>query len=916
MLPPNEKTCSQVTNSLFSPPAYKMNGDPDTVNHVFVSPSSSQILYASVVGNNQPTNTNGWWRSTNGGSSWARMIALGASNTVRRASVPVAYNGQDVFWSVVSGADPPIAGCMTNNEPRMYRTTDSGVTWDLMTSSVDCQGIRSLAVDPGNPNYVALGGVDTYRATNGLAPKTTTIVFSPISFGTDVHADHNGLRFGAGGTLYDGTDGGLWKWTNFSTTPTPTNLNNAGFANIEFYSAGLDALNYTVSLAGTQDNYATKGGAPAIWPVAPGFGSLGDVDGQDIIDPTNSNILYYSTFQTCSLPCVPTTNSIIRSTNGASSWTWIGDPAVNGLPNGGIESPTLAMDPSQGGNTTLVVYSKASGAGTPPGQKVYRTSNANSLATWTSITNDTGLPNNTIPGIRYLTIVPLAGSQSGQSTKVFAAGSTDTGLQAVWCTNDVNRWRGGPGITGHQLPNRVVKNVAVGVRDLTLHQDSRVMRGWTYGRSAWEVQLTNIPRPDLRANWILPVTDVQSAQIGSMSTGQEYAVVWSDDRTGANNWHVFYRSLYNDGTYIDLLDMRVDDTTTHVAQAPAVAPNSSSIAHDLCSWVAWHDDRLDPPPPPQYNHIYYTYICGDGYKPYADMRADDLADITRNATYPALAFQPPTIALEFAAAWQLDRTGGALHDVYARFFSAFGPKAASFRVNAISTSSDATLPVAAADASGNVYIAWNEREPGANEYKVFVSKYDMNGTLLKGPVRVDCPSGSCPNTVRNNVAVAVDGQTGANGPVVILAWWESSGGGPETVFRRRLQFTPGSPGYTFKEASPQQVDDPPSFPAGVKRAMYPSVGTDTSNNFLVTWAGNVNSVPALAGTPLTWSAFGRSFDVNAAVRRKDFRLDLGGRATAGAPSVARVCPANSFAYAWRDNRSGHYDVYTRVAPAW
>jgi hypothetical protein len=47
--------------------------------------------------------------------------------------------------------------------------------------------------------------------------------------------------------------------------------------------------------------------------------------------------------------------------------------------------------------------------------------------------------------------------------------------------------------------------------------------------------------------------------------------------------------------------------------------------------------------------------------------------------------------------------------------------------------------------------------------------------------------------------------------------------------------------------------------------------------------------------------------------KNDFRIDLAPRTTAvRAVRAARGPQQGKFAFAWRDNRSGHYDVYTRA----
>lgn len=454
---------------------------------------------------------------------------------------------------------------------------------------------------------------------------------------------------------------------------------------------------------------------------------------------------------------------------------------------------------------------------------------------------------------------------------------------------------------------------AAWVTDLTLHQDSRVLRAWTYGRSVWEANLSaaTIPNPDRRVNTTDPVTDAQGVAISSTTSGSGYAVTWADDRNGANRWQVWYRTFNADGTPIGSSEVRVDDTSDHVAQAPSVA-NAAVTSHGQCSWVAWHDDRLNRTN--HYNHVFYAEICGDGYKPYADIQADTQA-LQLNATYPAVVREPTFTAMASVVAWQADRTAvtNPSHDIYARLFSAFGPAGSPVQVNTTSTTSDATFPALAADANNNVYVAWEEYEPGPSppkEHKIFLSKYDAGLALVHSKIRID--STANPSTTdRHNVGVAVDSQSGANGPAIIVTWYEGTGG-PEYVVRRRLQIPSGS-SVVWLDTNPVQVDDPPSAPAGVQRAVMPSVAADANNNFLIAWEGNVNGV-----TPNIWSDFAKSYSSSGTILKNDFRTDLTGRALTCAPRVTRTAVAGKFAWAWRDNRVGpppHFNVYTRVIPS-
>lgn len=85
---------------------------------------------------------------------------------------------------------------------------------------------------------------------------------------------------------------------------------------------------------------------------------------------------------------------------------------------------------------------------------------------------------------------------------------------------------------------------------------------------------------------------------------------------------------------------------------------------------------------------------------------------------------------------------------------------------------------------------------------------------------------------------------------------------------------------------------------------------------MIAWAATANDY---LGTLLPGNnGFARSFDVNRATKKNDFRVDLVPRsATVNLVGVARTSTAGRFAYVWEDNRaaSSRYDVYTRVGQA-
>jgi hypothetical protein len=82
--------------------------------------------------------------------------------------------------------------------------------------------------------------------------------------------------------------------------------------------------------------------------------------------------------------------------------------------------------------------------------------------------------------------------------------------------------------------------------------------------------------------------------------------------------------------------------------------------------------------------------------------------------------------MEFGIAWQQDRPSSSSHDICARFYSVFGPKAPSCNNSSsdpvkVNTSNlDATAPNVVADAANNVYIAWEEFDSTAANGKIMI----------------------------------------------------------------------------------------------------------------------------------------------------------------------------------------------------
>jgi hypothetical protein len=981
------------------------------VTHVFVSAVSSTTVYANVPEGSQA----GWYKSTNRAQgSWTTIngsgsTALPLTNGLGRAAIARGgVTGNDTIYSIARGVPSSQCGAGQQRD-RLYRTTDSGATWQALDFGIGSQqaceggpcnpdciegGKNVVQVHPTDPKIVAFGGVSLFRSTNtGCLSQNNppgcvaTQNVQRIGAGI-IHADQNALTFDPNNpnVLFVGNDGGIWS-ANFATSPITWTFMNGNLATLEFYHGDHSLLNYGHSAGGTQDNSHMRGGtSDLLWRKT--LSAWGD-GVRVVFDHKEPNAAYVTGF-----PEYPGTRPR-KTTDGGLSFV----PKDSGLAQPvAVHSDTITMDPVD--NRTLVVLSLSN---QPTKPRVYRTTTAaepeGGNPAWVAIS-----PPDTLPDHILSLAIPKAPAGAQRSDLIFAGG------RGVWRTTNAGEWSqidqcpGGPcqltrnrritsfafhpvqpcdavnctiyvsvdglnvgpdgadPVPGHVfrstnsgfnwqdisagLPDVPANDVVVHptdantifvatdmgiyrgtlsggswswcpymngfpqtalVEDLSVHAESGLLRAFTYGRSAWEVQAFPIPDPAVKVDNDAsnpPATRADYPRISASTdpgTGRYYAVAWIDDRVGQGQWHLYHKAYDSSQSPPTAVagDLRVDTTANaHVVGWPSLSAHPLlATATPYCSRLAWDDDRLDPG---WYKHVYTQFVCTDGYRLFAnDLRVDQHAT-SLNAKVPAITFQR---SLDFAVAWQADR-GDGKYDIYARFFGVFGsPKGNQFRVS--SASADYVgIPAIISDAASRVFIAWPESAPGlSGTRRIMMAKYDANGGLLVSPVLVNTGDDTA---WRSGVQLALD-----SAERVLVTWWERAGGTLEySVHMRRFDNA-----LAPVDSVQAKVNQPPSTPPGAADADLPAIAAD-GTDVLIVWRGLAN----IGGGPLAaYNAFGRGFDGNRVTKKNDFRVDLVPRGFSLVwPGVVRTATPGRFAYVWQDDRAARnvrYDVYTRVAPA-
>lgn len=294
-------------------------------------PANSSILYMS---------TKDYWyapviyKSTDGGSSWSAVATF--TDTDYRVELAVTPADASRVYAVVSNRNGALSSIQrsTNSGTSFSQVFGSGTNmlgWYCLGTDASGQGGYDLciAADPSNANTVYVGGVNTWKSTNGGTSWTNNNMWTSSgtynSCGSPVvHADKHDLVF-FGSTLYECNDGGLYKTTNGGNTWT--DLTN-GMVISQIYRLSVSQTNSNEVMHGLQDN-----GSKLYWA-----GNWYDVTGGDgmecLIDYSNVNT-QYSTYPRGTITRTTThwggTSNVTPSGAGDGAWVtpFVIDPSTN-----------------------------------------------------------------------------------------------------------------------------------------------------------------------------------------------------------------------------------------------------------------------------------------------------------------------------------------------------------------------------------------------------------------------------------------------------------------------------------------------------------------------------------------------------------------------------------------------------------
>ncbi|MDR2971690.1 MAG: T9SS type A sorting domain-containing protein [Bacteroidales bacterium] len=235
---------------------------------------------------------NGIWRTTNGGENWDQVIYFGQ----QRTEIAVTPADPNIVYAIVSNNSSGLYGIYkSTNSGASFEQTFSGNTLNLLNWEGDGNPYNTggqgwydlcIAVSPTNPNIVLVGGVNTWRSTNGGYNWECVNHWHGEGYTYQaVHADKHALVYRNDGVLFEGNDGGIYISPNDGAPWTWVDKTN-GMRISQMYKLGCSATVANEIITGLQDNGSKLFTNNDWWDVYGGDGM------ECLIDYSNVNIQY------------------------------------------------------------------------------------------------------------------------------------------------------------------------------------------------------------------------------------------------------------------------------------------------------------------------------------------------------------------------------------------------------------------------------------------------------------------------------------------------------------------------------------------------------------------------------------------------------------------------------------------------
>ena len=252
------------------------------IRDIEYKPGNDSVIYAC--------NGNQFFISNDLGNTWTESDNGLPLSTSGRMKIAVTPANADYIYILSSD-------WATWGYNGVYRSTDGGATWSMMSNSPNLMGwdvaggdtggqgwyTLSIAVSPSDPNTVYVGGVDIWKSTDGGTNWNCVAHWYGANGVPYVHADIHYLYASDKSTVFTVCDGGIFKTTNSASSWTDLSGN---MAITQYYRFSNSATDSNEVIGGAQDN-GTSLLSSSIWKEVYGGDGM-----EALIDFTDENTMY------------------------------------------------------------------------------------------------------------------------------------------------------------------------------------------------------------------------------------------------------------------------------------------------------------------------------------------------------------------------------------------------------------------------------------------------------------------------------------------------------------------------------------------------------------------------------------------------------------------------------------------------
>ena len=351
------------------------------------------------------------------------------------------------------------------------------------------------------------------------------------------------------------------------------------------------------------------------------------------------------------------------------------------------------------------------------------------------------------------------------------------------------------------------------------------------------------------------------ASISSNSSGN-FVVTWMDSRNGDGD--IYAQRYASDGNPLGTNFKVNDDQGVAQMWADQWSPVISVDSRGNFV-IAWTDSRND------YGDIYAQRYTGDGSALGTNFKVNDDGE-NRSQRNPCISTDGSG---KFVIAWR------EVSGIYAqRYFSDGSTLGTNFKVShdIVGSCNDPSVSI---DGSGNFIISWNDDRDG--DFDIYAQRYSSDGVALGNNFKVNDDVDS---TTQLFTSIAIDG----SGNFVIT--WYDHRNGDTNVYGQRFTSDGSTIGTNFKVNDIQ----------GSAADWSPSVSSDGIGNFVVTWVDERNG---------DYDIYAQRYASNGSTVGTNFRVNNDQRsANQLYPSISTDGSGN-FVVTWMDNRNGDPDIYAQ-----